>query len=101
MHSGETLDLTAQASIKGGDDLIMKLVKDGVNAAYTHQEGSAGSPTIDDHSASLLYRGIVESGTATFKLCLRGDAPLNPGRMQWGYRRYYTQANWDRHDNTE
>ena len=55
VEAGETIDFSAQASIKGGYDLIMILLKDGAQVAYSHQEG-ATSPTIDDHSATILYR---------------------------------------------
>ena len=100
VQPGETVDFKAMASIKGGDDLLMRFFKDEVQVGYTHQEG-ATSPTIDDHSAVIFYKGIVQNIAASFKLCIRGDGKLEANKMQWGYTRYTTQDNWAVHDNSE
>lgn len=92
---GETIDVQAQASQKGGDDLIILFQRNGNTIAFSHQEG-ATSPVIDDHSATLFYKASVAGGaTETYRLCVRGDGNLAAGRMQWGYKKYYTQANWE------
>ena len=103
VQPGETLDFTAQASPKGGEDLVMVLLKDGAQVSVAHQEG-ANSPTIDDLSATIFYKGIVEdtaNTAATFKYCIRGDGPVLEQRMQWGYKRYVTQTTWVSHGNDE
>ena len=85
MEAGETLDFSAQvSSSNGGDQLVMKLFRDGERVAKSYQDGST-SPNIDDLSAVILYRGIVEDTFSTFKFCMRGDAPIQENRLQWGY----------------